>query len=152
MKALTIVFSCVLMAFSSCKRTEKTTEFIDSKYTFNFVKSDKLSDVIDLARSQDKLVFLDVYTDWCMPCKMMDEDVFTDKRLGAFFNENFISYKVDAEKDSGPLLAELYEVLGYPTLLFLDQAGKVLVSKAGVAYQREMYNLAEEAIALKAHI
>ena len=78
----------------------------------------------------------------------MDKDVFTDKRLGEFFNENFVSAKVNAEKGSGPLIADLYKVPGFPTLLFLDQSGKVLVQKSGLAYQREMYELAEKAIEL----
>jgi len=78
----------------------------------------------------------------------MNEEVFTDKRLGKFYNENFVSYKVNAEKESGPIIAELYKVAGYPTLLFLDHKGKVLLKKNGVAYSREMYELAEEALAI----
>jgi len=62
-------------------------------------------------------------------------------------NENFISYKVDAEKGNGVSLATLYGVQGFPTLLFLDQKGNVLEKKLGAAYQREMYAMGEAAMA-----
>ena len=80
----------------------------------------------------------------------MDEDVFTDKAVSALMNDNFISYKVNAEKDNGPNLALLYQVNVFPTLLFLDKDGKVLVRKEGAAYQTEMKSLAEEAMAANA--
>lgn len=145
-------YSLVLMGLlllASCKSSKNSTSTVDdSPYTFNFAQYEKLSTVTDQAVAEGKLVFLDIYTDWCMPCKEMDKDVFTDRRLGEFFNENFVSAKVNAEKGSGPLIADLYRVPGYPTLLFLDQSGKVLVQKSGLAYQREMYELAEEALAI----
>ncbi len=112
------------------------------------MEAEKISEVIEVAERGEKLIFMDIYTDWCMPCKIMDEDVFTDKRLAEFYNERFVSYKVNAEKDSGPIIAELYAVQGYPTLLFLDRSGKVILRKAGVAYSREMYELAEECLRL----
>jgi len=142
---------CLLLciSFLSCKTTKDSGKATSvSPYTFEFQKFDVLSEVVDMAKKDDKLIFLDVYTDWCLPCKMMDKDVFTDKKLGAFINEHFVSAKVNAEKGSGPIIADLYKVPGYPTLLFLDKDGKVLVEKSGVAYQREMYDLAEEAMAL----
>jgi len=114
---------------------------------FGFVNAISLAEVVDYAKIQKKLVFLDIYTDWCLPCKMMDEDVFTDRRLGEFFSEHFVSYKVDAESEGGSELAELFEVPSYPTLLFLDERGRVLVKKIGMAYHDEMYKLADEAIA-----
>jgi len=114
---------------------------------FGFVKADNLSEVVDFALSQKKLIFLDVYTEWCLPCKMMDEDVFPDRSLGEFYSEHFISYKVDAETEGGADLAELFEVPSFPTLLFLDNRGRVLVKKIGMAYQDEMYDLADSAIA-----
>ncbi|NNF20813.1 MAG: thioredoxin fold domain-containing protein, partial [Saprospiraceae bacterium] len=90
----------------------------------------------------------DIYTDWCLPCKMMDEEVFSDKELGKYYRDNFICYKVDAEKANGPDLVFLYDVQVYPTLLFLDHNGRVLIRKKGAAFQSEMYDLADEAMSL----
>lgn len=76
----------------------------------------------------------------------MDQDVFPDRRLGEFMNENFVSYKVNAEQGNGVNLAAIYNIEGYPTLLFLDAKGNVLERKLGAAYQREMYSLGESAL------
>lgn len=79
----------------------------------------------------------------------MDQDVFTDKRLAKFMNDNFVSYKVNAEKGNGVNLAVVYEIYAYPTLLFMDEKGKVLEQKVGAAYQTEMMEMAQRALAAK---
>ncbi len=110
-----------------------------------FMKSDKLMPVLETAKTEKKLVFVDFYTTWCLPCKLMDEDVFTDEEFGDYMNDNFINYKIDAEKGGGPDLALIYQVMVFPTLLFLDSEGNVLVRKDGAAYQTELRNLASKA-------
>ena len=49
-------------------------------------------EVLRQAAEQNKLIFVDVYTDWCGPCKMMSRNVFPASEVGAFFNEHFINY------------------------------------------------------------
>jgi thioredoxin-related protein len=83
-------------------------------------------EILDLARAEQKLVFVDAYTEWCGPCKMMSRNTFPDEQVGAFFNEHFISYKFDMEKGEGPTFGARYQVTGYPTLLFIDHTGKVV--------------------------
>lgn len=138
-----MLFVGLLIFFVSCNSTKKVTtvEGVD------FINSEKLTPVLEMADSKNKLVFVDFYTTWCLPCKMMDEDVFPDKGISQLFNDNFVSYKVDAEKGNGPNLALLYQINVYPTLLFLDKDGKVLVRKEGAAYHSELRTLAEEAMA-----
>ena len=38
------------------------------------------------AKAEKKLIFLDAYTKWCGPCKMMARDVFPQEKVGAFMN------------------------------------------------------------------
>jgi len=45
---------------------------------------------IESAKAAGKPVFLDFYTDWCSPCRVIDRDVFTAGNLATFFNENFL--------------------------------------------------------------
>lgn len=115
-------------------------------YAFDFYTVDSMVPILDKAIAEDKLVFLDLYTTWCLPCKLMDEDVFTNQELAEYFNKHFVSYKVDAEKANGPDLRTLFLAEGYPTLLFLDHKGRVLTRKTGVAYFTELRNLADEAL------
>lgn len=140
----------ILGIFSGCKTNKDIPQEelleIDKASAFHFVKDAPLTKVVDRAIEENKLVFLDIYTDWCLPCQIMDEEVFSDQRLGDYINENFISYKVNAEQGYGPDIATLYNVRGYPTLLFLDHHGRILESKNGMAYHRELREMAETSI------
>lgn len=112
-----------------------------------FVESEMLKPLLEQAKTENKLVFVDFYTDWCAPCKLMDKKVFPDEAFGAFMNENFISYKINMEDGPGSHLVALYEVRSVPTLLFLDQEGEILERKAGAAFQTELKQMAEKALA-----
>lgn len=127
---------------------ETTTEKPSSKpqFAFDFADSEQLMPLLDQAKAERKLVFIDFYTDWCLPCRLMERDVFMDKELGAFFNKNFINYKVDGEKGNGVNLVQIFSVKAYPTLLFLNDKGQVLERKEGAAYQTELKAMAESAI------
>ena len=46
------------------------------------------------AKKQNKPIFVDVYTTWCRPCKVLDKDVFPSEKVGEFYNKNFINYKI----------------------------------------------------------
>jgi len=80
------------------------------------------------ARAKHLPVFVDVYTDWCGPCKLMEKDIFPSPEVGRFYNANFISYRLNAEKGEGPGIAKAFGVSAYPTWLYLDPKG-VLRSK-----------------------
>lgn len=85
-----------------------------------------LTEVIEMAAAQDKKVFVDFYADWCLPCKILDEEVFSQKPVYSYFNKNFINYKVDIEKANGANLKLMYGAEELPTLLFLNEKGSVV--------------------------
>ena len=88
---------------------------------------------LERAEAEDKLIFVDAYTTWCGPCKMMDKNTFTDADVAAYFNETFIPVKFDMEKGEGITLASNYNVRGYPNFLFVDGDGKLV--HRGIGYQ-----------------
>ncbi len=48
-----------------------------------------------------KKIFMDVYTTWCGPCKLLDKNTFTNKDVIAYIAENYYAVKFNAEgKDS----------------------------------------------------
>ena len=50
------------------------------------------------AKQENKYIFLDCFATWCAPCKKMDLDVYTNDTVGSYFNEKFISVKVQMDK------------------------------------------------------
>ena len=155
MRALCLSLLCVSVTFLSCGASRDGAAAKPAKgepdysaYAVDFMPTDKLGDAIARAEKEGKLVFVDFYTSWCLPCKLMDEDVFTDRELGRYMNERFVSLKVDAEKGNGVNLASLYNVRAYPTLVFLDTRGRVVAQKEGAAYQRELRELGDQALAM----
>lgn len=83
-------------------------------------------DALGLAGDSNKMLFVDVYTDWCGPCKQMDREVFALEKIGDQFNRAFINYKLNAENGDGPLLAAKYRVVSYPTYLFVRGDGTLI--------------------------
>ncbi|MEL6926038.1 MAG: DUF255 domain-containing protein [Bacteroidota bacterium] len=46
----------------------------------------------------NKKIFIDMYTDWCGWCKVMDKKTFTDPNVIRYLNEHFIAVKFNAEQ------------------------------------------------------
>ena len=82
------------------------------------------SDVLIKAKNEKKLIFVDFYTDWCVPCKRMAAETFSLPSVASIFNDRFIAIKINAEKGEGVELAKKYKVNGYPTMFWLDSEGK----------------------------
>lgn len=106
--------------------------FGQQELAISFIDND-LAKALEKAEQEDKVIFIDAYTTWCGPCKMMDRDVFGDSLVGSFFNQHFVSLKLDMEKGDGIATARKYQVRGYPSFLFLDATGALL--HRGIGYQ-----------------
>ncbi len=87
--------------------------------------------VKDKAAAENKLIMVDAFADWCVPCKMMAKDVFTKPEVGEYYNSTFINYQIDAEKGEGVDFAKEYQIEFYPTILYIDGTGKVVEKKIG---------------------
>ena len=103
--------------------------------------------VLQKAKSDNKLVFVDIYTDWCVPCKRMEKEVFSLKNVSDTFNGKFINYRINAEKGEGIDVAKRYGVGGYPYFTFVDGNGTLYYSVMGYRDERQL--LQDAAIAFK---
>jgi len=83
------------------------------------------------AKEEDKLLFVDAFAKWCGPCKKMSREVFTQEKVGKYFNKNFINLKLDMEEADGLTFGRKYPVSAYPTLFFLDGDGEVIKKVMG---------------------
>ena len=117
---LTMWFGATL----SAQESDKGISFHDNK---------PWKEILLLAKQENKLIFMDCYTGWCGPCKALAKNVFTQEKVGDFFNSRFINVKYDMEKGDGKMLNEQYKqhIVGYPTMLLINAEGKVLQQLAG---------------------
>lgn len=143
-----LIVLMTVFAFVGCK-SSKQKGALDTNTPVEWETASSLSPVLDKAADRNQLVFLDLYTDWCLPCKLMEQDVYSDQKMGDYLSDNFVCYKVNAEKANGPDLAFLFEVKAYPTLLWLNEKGRVVQRHEGAAYHAELTRLSEEAMRLK---
>ena len=77
-----------------------------------------------LSQSDKDVVFIDFYTDWCVWCKRLDKDTYSDPKVRDYMGDHFTATRIDAEKGEGINLAAQYHISGYPTLVFVDKNGK----------------------------
>ena len=53
-------------------------------------------EMLNKAKTESKLVFVDVYTQWCGPCKHVATNVFPQEKLGEVYNKQFINFQIDS--------------------------------------------------------
>ena len=103
-------------------------------------------EALEQAAKENKRVFVDVFTTWCGPCKYLSNQVFTQDEVGEFYNQHFVSIKIDAESANGRKIASNYGVSAYPTLLFLDPKGEVVRKKVGAGGPSTILQWAKDVI------
>ncbi len=116
----------------------------------SFVETTTWQKAIKKAKAENKLIFMDAYTTWCGPCKMLEKRVFTLKEMGDFYNKNFINVRVDMESGEGPALANIYTVNAYPTMFFIDpNTGKEITRVVGYHEASDLLRTAEKVVKKK---
>ena len=90
------------------------------------------------AKQENKYIFVDCYTTWCGPCKRMDKEVYPIDSIGKFFDEYFISAKVQMDSSAtdnefvkswyadARLIQREYKVSSFPSYLFFTPEGKLV--------------------------
>ena len=70
-------------------------------------------------------VMIDFYADWCLPCKELDRETFSDDAVSAEAHR-FIRLKADLTHTAAPAtvaLSKRFGILGVPTIVFIDSRG-----------------------------
>ena len=96
---------------------------------------------IEKNKTEKREIFIDVFTDWCGWCKVMDKSTFSEPLVAKLLNEKFYPVKFNAEQTEDVVfngttfkfvpygnkgthqlaMALLNNQLSYPTVVFLDQ-------------------------------
>lgn len=101
------------------------------------------------AKSQHKHALIDFYATWCTYCKKMEREVFTDPRVRQVLNQYFVPIRLTEKSQSKVLyqgrwtteakVLDAYDIEGFPSLLFLDSAGKRIHLLPGYLEADDMY-------------
>jgi len=110
-----------------------------------FLENPTWTSVLEQAKKENKMIFLDAYATWCGPCKQMDAETYTNDAVANFYNANFINVKYDMEKGEGAMLADRYYVSAYPNLVFISPDGVMLHKGVGFVAANEFLTLAKTA-------
>jgi thioredoxin-related protein len=103
---------------------------------------------VSKAKKENKHVIVDVYTNWCGWCKVMDKQTYGDPMVASYLNENFALAKVNGESSAwmtwkGDSLSErqfakAIGVNGYPATYFMKPNEEMLGGVAGYIKTPEM--------------
>jgi thiol:disulfide interchange protein len=80
-----------------------------------------LEEALKKAEAEKKPVFVDVFTTWCGPCKLLDSITFQDSKVSQLLIDKTIPIKVDGEVHRD--FIENFKIEGFPTLLLLNPDG-----------------------------
>ncbi len=86
--------------------------------------TDELEQALALSVTQGKPVLLDFYADWCISCKVMERNVFTDPAVVERMNQ-FTLLRADVTKNNAAdkALLEHFGLFGPPSIVFFDRNG-----------------------------
>ena len=128
----------------------------------NWISINELEDVL---KTNEKNIIIDIYTNWCGPCKLMEKNTFQNKYISKFINENYHAVKFNAEGNETVIFTEkvfqnpnfdvkrvntrnatheftrFLGVSAYPTTIFLDKDMSLITPVRGylIPKQLEIY-------------
>lgn len=130
----TLVFGLLLLAKQSIAQSE-----------INFFKG-SWDDALAKARTENKLIFLNMSKSGCWDCTMMSMEVFKSPEVGDFFNKTYVNVKLDVEHYQASSLAKRFGIKEYPALLFIDNRGNLLHQEIGRKTIEEMLAIGRNAL------
>lgn len=112
------------------------------------IKWMSLNEALAAQKKKPKPIFMDVYTDWCGPCKMLDKNTFQNKEVAEYISSNYYAVKFNAEgntevsykgkkyvnpqfdasrkgRNAVHDFTMFLKVQGYPSMYILDKKGEI---------------------------
>lgn len=118
-------------------------------------------EAVEKSKTEKRKIFIDVYTDWCGWCKVMDKNTFSDPKVAALLNEKFYAVKFNAEQKEDVIFrgttfkyvadgkyhqlaaSLLNNQLSYPTVVFLDEDFAMVSPLPGYRQAPEFHKVAQ---------
>lgn len=133
-------FLCIVLVFLL------SISSIDAQSRGIVFQNKSWADVLKTAHAENKFIFIDAYADYCLPCKAMEKQTFSQSVVGDFFNRHFVSYKLDIEAKKNDYLVQIYQLKELPALLFLTPNGMLIHKKIGKQEANSLLQLGNQSI------
>jgi len=134
-----IVFSIIIMAIAGYALVPSNKPSIRWQHYNPVLASASLN--------SNKKVIIDFYADWCIPCKELDANTFSDQKV-IDASSNFEAYKADMTKSLSPEVEALrnkYNIVGVPTVLIINSKGIEVQRLTGFVNAAEFLKLLHSA-------
>ncbi len=113
------------------------------------VKWYTIEQAVELSKKEPRKIMIDVYTDWCGWCKVMDKNTFKQPIVANYLNKNYYPVKFNAEqREDVNIMGNTYKYVsqgsrgshqlaaalgasGYPYVVFLDESLNIITSLPG---------------------
>lgn len=125
------------------------------------IKWMSMNEALAAQKKNPKKIFMDVYTDWCGPCKLLDKNTFHNKDVVDFVNKHYYAVKFNAEgteeidyndftytnpnynpsrkgRNSQHFFANALKISGYPSIVFFDENSKVITPVTGYKTPKQL--------------
>lgn len=131
-----------------------TKNFIFIFLSLSFLTSINASSLVDFKdldlneiSNQGKKILISFSAEWCAPCQVMDQSIYSDQEIATLINDNFIPIKADIDSESGIIWNDLYNANKLPTTLFAQESGKEIERLNGIPSKKEFLNLLNKILA-----
>lgn len=115
------------------------------------VKWYTFTEAVELNKTTPRKIIIDVYTDWCHWCKVMDQQTFSNPAIAKILNEKYYPVKFNAErtdevvfqghtyKNTGEgshpphelAVALLNGRMSYPSIVFMNEKNQLITAVPG---------------------
>ncbi|NLB62584.1 MAG: DUF255 domain-containing protein [Fibrobacter sp.] len=97
------------------------------------------SQALETAKKHEMIVFVNIYAEWCVPCKVMDKTTYRDSAVVHILNTYFLPVKINAESEdiiscnnwprpTDKCVKENWKLKGVPTIALIGPAGNYILS------------------------
>ncbi len=80
-----------------------------------------IAEALDRARDSGRILLVDFFAAWCVPCRVLEEQVLPDPRVRRAL-EGYETVRVDT--DAFPEAGKAFGIASLPSLLILDATGR----------------------------
>ena len=94
LRLLTLVALCVPATFAAPLNDAVPAKKALPKSTVHWMSYET---ALEKAKNGPKLIFVDLYADWCIPCRVMDANVYSDPTVSSLLNTRFYAVKLNAD-------------------------------------------------------